>query len=46
MRMASTFISLVRNDWASAGDNLSVQAAEYLIYALDARAAELEKTND
>ena len=29
-----------------AGDNLSVQAAEYLIYALDARAAELEKTND
>ena len=45
MRMASTFISLVRNDWASAGDNLSVQAAEYLISALDARAAELEKTN-
>ena len=43
MRMASTFISLVRNDWASAGDNLSVQAAEYLISALDARAAELEK---
>ena len=46
MRMASTFISLVRNDWASAGDNLSVQAAEYLIYALDTRADELEKTND
>ena len=45
MRMASTFISLVRNDWASAGDNLSVQAAEYLISALDTRADELEKTN-
>ncbi len=45
VRKASTFISLVRNDWASAGDNLSVQAAEYLISALDARAAELEKTN-
>ena len=45
MRMASTFISLVRNDWASAGDNLSVQAAEYLISALDTRAAELEKSN-
>ena len=45
MRMASTFISLVRNDWASAGDNLSVQAAEYLIYALDTRADELEKSN-
>ena len=44
MRMASTFISLVRNGWASAGDNLSVQAAEYLISALDARAAELEKS--
>ena len=46
VRKASTLVSLVRNDWASAGDNLSVQAAEYLIYALDARAAELEKTND
>ena len=45
VRKASTFISLVRNDWASVGDNLSVQAAEYLISALDARAAELEKTN-
>ena len=45
VRKASTFISLVRNDWASAGDNLSVQAAEYLISALDARAAELEKSN-
>ena len=45
VRKASTLVSLVRNDWASAGDNLSVQAAEYLIYALDARAAELEKTN-
>lgn len=45
VRMASTFISLVRNYWASAGDNLGVQAAEYLISALDARAAELEKTN-
>ena len=45
MRMASTFISLVRNDWASAGDNLSAQAAEYLISALDTRADELEKTN-
>ena len=45
MRMASTFISLVRNDWASAGDNLSVQAAEYLISALDTIADELEKTN-
>ncbi len=45
MRRASTFISLVRNDWASAGDNLSVQAAEYLISALDARADELEKNN-
>ena len=44
MRMASTFISLVRNGWASAGDNLSVQAAEYIISALDARAAELEKS--
>ena len=46
VRKASTLVSLVRNDWASAGDNLSVQAAEYLISALDARAAELEKTND
>ena len=45
MRMASTFISLVRNDWASAGDNLSVQAAEYLISALDTRADELENSN-
>ena len=45
VRKASTLVSLVRNDWASAGDNLSVQAAEYLISALDARAAELEKTN-
>lgn len=45
VRMASTFISLVRNYWASAGDNLSVQAAEYLISALDTRADELEKTN-
>jgi DNA repair exonuclease SbcCD ATPase subunit len=43
VRKASTLVSLVRNDWASAGDNLSVQAAEYLISALDARAAELEK---
>ena len=42
VRKASTLVSLVRNDWASAGDNLSVQAAEYLISALDARAAELE----
>ena len=46
VRKASTLVSLVRNDWASAGDNLSVQAAEYLISALDTRAAELEKTND
>ena len=46
VRKASTLVSLVRNDWASAGDNLSVQAAEYIISALDARAAELEKTND
>jgi hypothetical protein len=46
VRKASTLVSLVRNDWASAGDNLSVQAAEYLISALDARAAELEKTDD
>lgn len=46
VRKASTLVSLVRNDWASAGDNLSVQAAEYLISALDDRAAELEKTND
>lgn len=45
VRKASTLVSLVRNDWASAGDNLSAQAAEYLIYALDARADELEKTN-
>lgn len=45
VRKASTLVSLVRNGWASAGDNLSVQAAEYLISALDARAAELEKTN-
>ena len=44
VRKASTLVSLVRNDWASAGDNLSVQAAEYLIYALDAKADELEKT--
>ena len=43
VRKASTLVSLVRNDWASAGDNLSVQAAEYLISALDARAAELVK---
>lgn len=42
VRKASTLVSLVRNDWASAGDTLSVQAAEYLISALDARAAELE----
>lgn len=45
VRKASTLVSLVRNDWASAGDNLSVQAAEYLISALDTRAAELENTN-
>lgn len=45
VRKASTLVSLVRNDWASAGDNLSAQAAEYLISALDARATELEKTN-
>ena len=45
VRKASTLVSLVRNDWASAGDNLSVQAAEYLISALDTRADELEKTN-
>ena len=44
VRKASTLVSLVRNDWASVGDNLSVQAAEYLISALDARAAELEKS--
>ena len=42
VRKASTLVSLVRNDWASAGDTRSVQAAEYLIYVLDARAAELE----
>ena len=44
VRKASTLVSLVRNDWAIAGDDLSVQAAEYLISALDARAAELEKS--
>ena len=39
------YLAWVRNDWASAGDSLSVQAAEYLISALDDRADELEKTN-
>ena len=43
VRKASTLVSLVRNDWASAGDIRSVQAAAYLIYVLDARAAELTK---